>query len=186
MFAYLLAIAAILVCLCLGQWLVLLTGAPLPGALLGMLLLLLGLLFLPRVPHALGVVAQIMLRHLVLWLLPSVLGVLLYLDLLRQQWLPLAISSVLATAITAAVTAWVFHWLSAKDGTDDGAANSHPNTDPDNSPHTTPDTTPGTSPHSNPISQQKPRHSANTNPPTNPGASSAHPHGHALAQEVRP
>lgn len=102
------AAAAIAACLWLGTALQAWLRIPVPGALLGMVLLWLGLLCLPRVPEGLQTVSGFLLRNMSLWLIPSVVAVLAYLDLLRLYWLPLLLAAVLGTAATLAVTAWVF------------------------------------------------------------------------------
>lgn len=114
MIAYAAVVLALAGCLITGSWLVQWMGVPVPGALLGMLVLLGVLLCLPRVPAALIRVSDWMLRNLVLWILPSALGVIAYGAALQAHWLPIVLASVIGTALTAAVTAWVFvamlHW----------------------------------------------------------------------------
>lgn len=108
MIAYAAVALALAGCLIVGSLLVQWIGLPVPGALLGMLVLLAVLLCLPRVPVALGRVSDWMLRNLVLWILPSALGVIAYGAALQAHWLPIVLASVIGTALTAAVTAWVF------------------------------------------------------------------------------
>lgn len=108
MIAYAAVALALAGCLIVGSLLVQWIGLPVPGALLGMLVLLAVLLCLPRVPAALGRVSDWMLRNLVLWILPSALGVIAYGAALQAHWLPIVLASVIGTALTAAVTAWVF------------------------------------------------------------------------------
>lgn len=108
MIAYLAVVLALLGCLLLGSLLVQWMGLPVPGALVAMLVLLGALLCLPRVPSALARVSDWMLRNLVLWILPSALGVVAYGAALKAHWLPIVLASVIGTALTAAVTAWVF------------------------------------------------------------------------------
>ena len=50
----------------LGEFLVRATGLPLPGALVGTLLLLLGLLFYKRLPKSLEDTAQVLLQNMML------------------------------------------------------------------------------------------------------------------------
>lgn len=102
------AIATIALCLWLGHVLQHRFQLPLPGALLGMMLLLLGLLWLPEVPQGMQKVSAFLLRNMSLWLIPPVVGVLAHLELLQKNWLALLLAGVLGTALTLIVTAWVF------------------------------------------------------------------------------
>ncbi len=78
---------------------------PLPGALVGMLLLLAALVAMGRVPRPIALAAGGLLRHIMLFLMPVVAGVLDHLDLLQGHWLPFMVSCLLGTALTLVVTA---------------------------------------------------------------------------------
>ncbi|THU02824.1 CidA/LrgA family protein [Lampropedia puyangensis] len=108
MIRYTLVVMALAACLLLGNVVIQWTGLPVPAALIGMLLLLGALLCLPRVPEVLARISDWMLRYLVLWILPSALGVVAYGAALKQHWLPIVLAGVIGTALTAVVTAWVF------------------------------------------------------------------------------
>lgn len=95
----------------LGDAIVAWTGWPLPGALIGMLLLLGGLCVLGRVPQGLDDVGTPLLRHLMLFLIPSVAAIVLYMGLLREHALVFVLASVLVTALTLAATAWLLQRL---------------------------------------------------------------------------
>ena len=82
-----------------------LIGLPVPGALVGMLLLLATLMALGRVPRPIELAAGGLLRHIMLFLMPVVAGVLDHLGLLQGQWLPFLVASLLGTFLTLAVTA---------------------------------------------------------------------------------
>ena len=100
----LLAVAGLLALQVLGDALVALTGWPVPGALLGMLLLLGGLALKGRVPQAMEDASAPFLRHLMLLLIPSVAAVSQYVEPLTQHlWLFVLIST-LVTGLTLAVT----------------------------------------------------------------------------------
>ena len=100
----LLAVAGLLALQVLGDALVALTGWPVPGALLGMLLLLGGLAVKGRVPQAMEDACAPFLRHLMLLLIPSVAAVSQYVEPLTQHlWLFVLIST-LVTGLTLAVT----------------------------------------------------------------------------------
>lgn len=95
----------------LGDALVAFLGWPLPGSLLG-LLMLLGLLALRGgVPRSLDEVTAPLLRHLMLFLIPPVAAVGLYGHLLWQHAALFALAATLVTAFTIAVTGWALHRL---------------------------------------------------------------------------
>lgn len=95
----------------LGDAVVALAGWPLPGSLLG-LLMLLGLLALRGgVPQGLDDVTAPLLKHLMLFLIPSVAAVGLYGHLLTQHAALFALAATLVTAFTIAVTGWTLHAL---------------------------------------------------------------------------
>ena len=95
----------------LGDAIVAWTGWPLPGALIGMLLLLGGLCLWGRVPQGLDDVGAPLLRHLMLFIIPSVAAISLYVGLLREHALVFVLASVLVTALTLAATAWLLQHL---------------------------------------------------------------------------
>lgn len=104
--------AALLGCLqWLGDQLVARLGWPLPGSLVG-LLMLLGLLALRGgVPRGLDEVTTPLLRHLMLFLIPSVAAVGLYAHLLLQHAALFVAAATLGTVFTIAVTGWTLHHL---------------------------------------------------------------------------
>lgn len=104
--------AAGLVCLqWVGDAVVAYTGWPVPGALVGLLLLLGGLVVRGRVPPALDDVSTPLLRHLMLLLIPSVAAVGLYAGLVLQHAAAFLLVSTVVTAFTLGVTACVLQWL---------------------------------------------------------------------------
>ena len=95
----------------LGDALVARTGWPVPGSLMGLLLLLAGLMLRGRVPEALDDASAPLLRHLMLLLIPSVAAVGLYAGLLTQHAVAFLLVSVGVTALTIVVTAWTLQRL---------------------------------------------------------------------------
>ena len=87
---------------------------PLPGALLGALLLLMALLAYGRLPVPLAQTAQGLLQHMMLLFIPTITAVMLQLQRLSQEWLPFVVAGVVGAAITFAVTAWTLQWLLAR------------------------------------------------------------------------
>ena len=101
----------LLVCQLTGEVLVAVTGIPLPGPVLGMLLLFIGLLLRGGIPEDLNKMADGLLAHLSLLFVPAGVGVIAHAQLIGTELLPIAISLFLSTFITIVVTAWVMQKL---------------------------------------------------------------------------
>jgi holin-like protein len=106
-------ITVLLVLQSLGEILSRLLHWPLPGPVVGMLLLLLGLTQ-PWVQQCVGSVAEFLLSHLSLLFVPVGVGVMTHLALLSQYGLRIGIVLVLSTWVSLAVTAWVMRALMAE------------------------------------------------------------------------
>ncbi|MBP1779916.1 MAG: CidA/LrgA family protein [candidate division NC10 bacterium] len=99
------ALTLILVCQLVGEVSVLITGLPVPGPVLGMLLL------------------DALLAHLSLLFVPAGVGVLVHWERMRGQWAAIAAALVLGTLITLAVTALTMKAvtrLTGRGGSDNG------------------------------------------------------------------
>ena len=81
---------------------------PVPGPVVGMVLLLLALRWQP-VQDAVAPAAGFLLQHLSLLFVPVGVGVMAHLDLLQAHGLRLMLVIVVSTWIGLAVTAWVLH-----------------------------------------------------------------------------
>lgn len=95
----------------LGELVVRTTDLPLPGALLGTLLLLLGLLLYKRLPKALEDTAQLLLQNMMLLFIPVIAGVMLEFDHLRREWLPFVLACIAGAAVTFTATALTFRFF---------------------------------------------------------------------------
>jgi holin-like protein len=102
-----------------GEVLVAWSGLPVPGNVVGMVLLLLcllaGVVRVDWVEEA----AELLLKHLALFFVPAGVGVMVYFNLIASQWLPITISMVLSTFVVLAVTGWVEQKLEKRGGVDD-------------------------------------------------------------------
>ncbi len=95
----------------LGDAIVAWAGWPVPGSLVG-LLMLLGLLILRGgVPEGVEDVTQPLLRHLMLLLIPSVASVSVYGGLIAAGAAPFAAAAVIGTALTSLATGLTLQWL---------------------------------------------------------------------------
>ena len=106
----------LLCCQLVGELIVLASGLPLPGPVLGMVILFVGLLARGGVPDDLQALAGGLLRHLSLLFVPAGVGVMLHLALIADEWLAITLSLVLSTALTVAVTAGVMVCLQRVSG----------------------------------------------------------------------
>lgn len=105
------SITILLVCQLLGEILARLAKLPVPGPVLGMVLLFLVLAVRGGVPDKLEVLTAGLLRHLSLLFVPAGVGVTVHLGLIAEEWLPIGASLVASTAITVAVTGLAASWL---------------------------------------------------------------------------
>ena len=93
------------------------TGLPLPGAVVG-LALLLAILIVRNGPSAdLRDTSNGLLRHLSLLFVPAGVGIVTELDALERDWLPILVAIPVSTAVTLAVTGWTMQRL-LRDGDD--------------------------------------------------------------------
>lgn len=105
------AILALLVCQLLGEIIVRAAGIPIPGPVVGTLLLLLALAALREVPDQMNTVAGAVLSHLSLLFVPAGVGIMLHVARIRAEWVPLLAALLVSTLLTMAVTALVFFWV---------------------------------------------------------------------------
>ena len=87
---------------------------PVPGPVLGLVLLLLSLR-LPPVREPVGACAQFMLAHLSLLFIPVGVGVMTHLELLERYGLRILLVIVLSTWIGLAVTVLALYWPARKE-----------------------------------------------------------------------
>ncbi len=98
-------------CQLIGELLVSFTGLPVPGPVIGMLLLFAGLLLHGSLPEDLGHVADALITNLSLLFVPAGVGVMLHLKLLGDELLPISIALVASTLITIAISGGLMLWL---------------------------------------------------------------------------
>jgi holin-like protein len=103
-------LAILLLCQSVGEAAARLLHLPLPGPVLG-LLLLMALLGWQRLRTPAGQAADALLQHLSLLFVPVGVGVMTHLTLIGQHGLRMAAALVLSTWIGLAVTAGMLHWL---------------------------------------------------------------------------
>ncbi|WP_095588309.1 CidA/LrgA family protein [Actibacterium ureilyticum] len=101
----------ILTCQLIGEVITGLLALPVPGPVLGMVVMFVGLLVRGGVPDGLGQAADGLLKAMSLLFVPAGTGVMLHFQLLGQALLPLGAALVVSTLATIAVTALLMLWL---------------------------------------------------------------------------
>jgi len=99
-------------CQLVGEFLISATGLPVPGPVVGMVLLFCFLLFRGAIPDDLGSVADGLLNHLSLLFVPAGVGVMLHFKLLGDDLLAIGLALVASTILTVVVTAFLMQRLS--------------------------------------------------------------------------
>jgi holin-like protein len=104
-------ITVLLVCQLAGEVIARLTHIPVPGPVVGMLLLFAALLIRGGIPAELEKVANTLLSHLSLLFVPAGVGIMVHLRLIAAEWLPITVALVASTALTIVVTGLVMQFL---------------------------------------------------------------------------
>ncbi|MGE5475211.1 MAG: CidA/LrgA family protein [Bacteroidales bacterium] len=108
------SITVLLLCQLAGEVIARLTHLPVPGPVIGMLLLFVGLVIRRGVPEQLEKTGTTLLSHLSLLFIPAGVGVMVHLKLIAGEWLPIGAALVGSTALTIAVTGLVMQWLAGR------------------------------------------------------------------------
>ncbi len=104
-------LALLLICQLAGEAIQKASGLPLPGPVIGMVILFVGLLIHGKVPEDLGSVTKGLLDHLALLFVPAGVGVVVHLSLIRDEWLPITVGLIVSTVVTIAVTSLLLSWM---------------------------------------------------------------------------
>ena len=117
------ALTLILVCQLAGEVTTRAFGLPVPGPVLGMLLLLAWLWFKGGVSDEVGRTADALLGNLSLLFVPAGVGIMVHWDKVQAQWLAITAALVFGTLVTILVTALtmagVQRWLAWRRGSGD-------------------------------------------------------------------
>ena len=116
------AVATLLVFQTIGEVLSYLLRLPIPGPVLGMVLLLVVLMVRPAAVDSLRPTSLELLKHLSLLFVPAGVGVMVHVTRIGQEWLPIVISLLVSTALAIAVTALVVTWTAHRFAPDDTEA----------------------------------------------------------------
>ena len=105
------AFAALFVCQLLGELIVQSMGLLLPGPLVGMVLLFIGLMIHGHVPEKLNQTTGKLFRHMMFFFIPLVAGVMMHIERMTAEWLPFMAACIAGAAVTLIVTALSFEWM---------------------------------------------------------------------------
>lgn len=89
-----------------GEILVRLLGIPVPGAVVGMMLLFVALVLRGGPSRDLRDFSRSLLLNMSLLLIPAAAGIMLHGERLQQEWLPILLAIAVCTPLVTAVTAW--------------------------------------------------------------------------------
>jgi len=84
---------------------------PVPGPVLGMLLLFLALSLRGHVPDSLDTASSALLTHLSLLFVPAGVGMMVHFHRLADEWMPIVVTLLLSTLITLFTTAALMYGL---------------------------------------------------------------------------
>jgi holin-like protein len=110
------ALTTLLVYQLIGEVLVQAFALPVPGPVIGMLLLFLSLRVKGGIPKPLRETANGILQHLSLLFVPAGVGVMVHFARVSGEWLAILVAVLASTALTIAVTALTMQALSRKRG----------------------------------------------------------------------
>lgn len=103
--------AILLFCQLAGEIIVRLLGLPVPGPVVGMLLLLVGLMLRRRSSHDLDSTTDGILKYFALLFVPAGVGVMVYLDAVGKAWFALGVTLLGSAIITLVMTGVVMQWM---------------------------------------------------------------------------
>ena len=99
---------------CAGELVSRLLGLPVPGPVVGMLLLFIALLARRRIPDSIGAAADALAKHLSLLFVPAGVGVMMYFGRLAGEWLAIAVALLVSTIVAIAAAALTFAALARR------------------------------------------------------------------------
>ncbi|PID44945.1 MAG: CidA/LrgA family protein [Proteobacteria bacterium] len=90
-----------------GEFSVLYLKLPIPGPVMGMILLFVTLLIRRRTPESLDTTATSVLSHLSLLFIPAGVGIMTHFERIGHEWLPITAAILLSAILTIIATAWI-------------------------------------------------------------------------------
>ena len=92
---------------------------PIPGPVLGMILLFLSLMFAKKVNTSLDTATTTLLSHFSLLFVPAGVGIMVHFERIENEWLPISVALLLSTLLTLICTAaimWLVNCVFSKSG----------------------------------------------------------------------
>ena len=111
---------------CAGEAASRLLALPVPGPVIGMLLLFIALRARDRVPESVGDAADALAKHLSLLFVPAGVGVMMYFGRLAGEWLPIAVALLVSTVAAIGASALTFAALARRQEAGQGSGASTP------------------------------------------------------------
>ena len=109
------SLTLILLCQLVGEIITVITGLPVPGPVIGMIILFLALVVFPgKMPRELEKVGGTLLRYLALLFVPAGVGIVTNLDFMVRSFAPIAGVIVIGTFLTIAVTGVVMQFMNRR------------------------------------------------------------------------
>jgi holin-like protein len=107
------AVLTLFSCLIIGDVINRLTGLPLPGGVIGLVVLLAILIWRGGPDQELKETSHFLLQNMTVLFIPASVGLITQLPALKQDALPIGVAIVISTVLGMAVTAAIMHWLGA-------------------------------------------------------------------------
>ena len=104
--SFLAVITLLLLYQLVGEVIVLGLNLPIPGPVVGMILLLLSLFIKKPLMDQVHQPAQMLLTHLSLLFVPAGVGLMIHLTRLKEEWLAITVALIVSTLLGLLVTAW--------------------------------------------------------------------------------
>ena len=95
----------------IGELIVVSLDLPIPGPVLGLVLLGGALVVNGGVPEGLRQVSNGLLSNLALLFVPAGVGLILHFELLKAEWWIILVALIVSSVVTAVVTAWIFQMM---------------------------------------------------------------------------
>ena len=112
----LMTLTAILICQLSGEFLVLMLDLPVPGPVIGMLILLVALIMVGGPSQSFEITVHNLLSHLSLLFVPAGVGVMAHFDRISNEWLAVSVALIGSTLIGLGITAWIMSLISRLTG----------------------------------------------------------------------
>jgi holin-like protein len=111
---------------CAGEAIAYVLGIPIPGPVLGMVLLFLALRWRKRIPDGIGIAADGLAKHLSLLFVPAGVGVIAYTARLESEGVAIVAALVISAPLVLAAAALTFNALARSRGRADRSSDATP------------------------------------------------------------